>query len=615
MKKAIVFFVCLVFAVPAVRADWTGATADQYISQFTSNGWKAWYSRVVYNPCYDNLLAIWLQDTTQVGFSYTIEVAYSISDDFGVTWSATSRDSLLSADDGQDVRNVSEKPIGIDIDSQGRVFVVWAEQYIDSTEIMISISSDGGHTWTGAASDIPISCLLGDNNQALKPAIAVDNNDNLNVVWHEKPDGADISEIMYAKSEDGGVSWSCVDGNNVISFPDSASAANADIAVAPNNDIYVVWEERDDPNDIYSKRIFYGKSSDGGQTFNSETADWPAGEIIRSTSDAYIRIDQAGNVHVIWSGTRATASPYLREVFYTGSTDGGSTWSGLTTAISVDFGVDDQESAWRPALAVTSDGNLACVWNEQPINYNEDAIWASYSFDGGATWTGNDEPEIVSFPGDHDSYRPDIFAGIGDTLHVVWNEGINSSGYYDIHYSKGDTLATGADWPGSISGTVTDGGTPVDSVTVTVLTTDKNDITDSDGNYVTANLAAGTYDVSFSHPSYDDTTITDVVVGPNCNVTVLDVDFTGGGGGPCSYTVGDINNNGSFNGLDVTYGVNYFKGGPVSPYECECTPGHTWYVSGDVNGSCSYNGLDITYGVAYFKGGSDPIPCPDCPPN
>ena len=36
--------------------------------------------------------------------------------------------------------------------------------------------------------------------------------------------------------------------------------------------------------------------------------------------------------------------------------------------------------------------------------------------------------------------------------------------------------------------------------------------------------------------------------------------------------------------------------------------------SGDVNGSCSYNGLDITYGVAYFKGGSDPIPCPDCPP-
>jgi hypothetical protein len=49
-------------------------------------------------------------------------------------------------------------------------------------------------------------------------------------------------------------------------------------------------------------------------------------------------------------------------------------------------------------------------------------------------------------------------------------------------------------------------------------------------------------------------------------------------------------------------------------YECECTPGNTWFVSGDVNASCSYNGLDITYGVNYFKGGDNPAPCPDCPP-
>ena len=33
-----------------------------------------------------------------------------------------------------------------------------------------------------------------------------------------------------------------------------------------------------------------------------------------------------------------------------------------------------------------------------------------------------------------------------------------------------------------------------------------------------------------------------------------------------------------------------------------------------MNGSDSYNGLDITYGVNFFKGGSDPVPCPDCPP-
>ena len=83
----------------------------------------------------------------------------------------------------------------------------------------------------------------------------------------------------------------------------------------------------------------------------------------------------------------------------------------------------------------------------------------------------------------------------------------------------------------------------------------------------------------------------------------------------CSYVTGDVNGSDSYNGLDITYGVNFFKGGPAPLYTCECTPGQTWFVSGDVNQSCGYNGLDITYGVNYFKGGPGPLPCADCPPS
>ncbi len=82
----------------------------------------------------------------------------------------------------------------------------------------------------------------------------------------------------------------------------------------------------------------------------------------------------------------------------------------------------------------------------------------------------------------------------------------------------------------------------------------------------------------------------------------------------CIYVVGDANGSNSFNGLDVTYSVSYFKGGPPPPISCECTPGNTWYVGGDVNGSCSFNGLDVTYMVSFFKGGPSPHPCPSCPP-
>jgi hypothetical protein len=85
-------------------------------------------------------------------------------------------------------------------------------------------------------------------------------------------------------------------------------------------------------------------------------------------------------------------------------------------------------------------------------------------------------------------------------------------------------------------------------------------------------------------------------------------------GGGCEYVPGDANNSHTFTGLDVTYAVRFFKGGPFPPYSCDCPPHGTWYVSGDVNGSCSFTGLDITYSVRYFKGGPAPIPCSDCPP-
>jgi hypothetical protein len=120
-----------------------------------------------------------------------------------------------------------------------------------------------------------------------------------------------------------------------------------------------------------------------------------------------------------------------------------------------------------------------------------------------------------------------------------------------------------------------------------------------------ASLAPGTYLAQLAVVSNDTDEATIIIP--------VTLEVTGQSGG-CDYAIGDVNNSGTFNGLDVTYSVAYLKGGPPPPYPCECTPGHTWYVAGDVNASCSFNGLDVTYMVAYFKGGPAPNPCPDCPP-
>jgi len=70
--------------------------------------------------------------------------------------------------------------------------------------------------------------------------------------------------------------------------------------------------------------------------------------------------------------------------------------------------------------------------------------------------------------------------------------------------------------------------------------------------------------------------------------------------GPMPINTGDANASGEFNGIDVTYMVNWFRasGPPIlEPPE-----------RGDANGDCVVNGVDVVYMVNYLKGfGPEPI--------
>jgi hypothetical protein len=96
------------------------------------------------------------------------------------------------------------------------------------------------------------------------------------------------------------------------------------------------------------------------------------------------------------------------------------------------------------------------------------------------------------------------------------------------------------------------------------------------------------------------------------------IKFTTGAVSTCNYVPGDINGNGSANGIDVTYGVAYFKGGNPPAAVClDCpNPGQTLFGAGDVNGNCQFNGIDITFYVSYLKGSQPQLRyCDLCPPS
>jgi len=84
----------------------------------------------------------------------------------------------------------------------------------------------------------------------------------------------------------------------------------------------------------------------------------------------------------------------------------------------------------------------------------------------------------------------------------------------------------------------------------------------------------------------------------------------------CDYVPGDVNGDGNVIGSDVTYGVNYFRGGPPPPDSCYNESTSQWlYAAGDCNGDCSFIGSDITFLVNFFRGTQpENLWCPDTPP-
>jgi hypothetical protein len=92
--------------------------------------------------------------------------------------------------------------------------------------------------------------------------------------------------------------------------------------------------------------------------------------------------------------------------------------------------------------------------------------------------------------------------------------------------------------------------------------------------------------------------------------------WAGLNGAGCEYLPGNSNGVAPFNGIDITYSVNFLKGiGPAPPDTCECRDHGLIQAAADANGDCSFNGIDVTYSINFLKGfGGAPRGCNDCLP-
>ena len=199
---------------------------------------------------------------------------FTRSVDGGVTWSTPSY--------------IPNEPVWgtLDVDTNGNLFIggmnpstgqVWCVRSTNAKDPMVAPTFDqstpvdlGG--WIAGSQSINPVGLVGQVYLAVDRSGTATNNNiyMLASVLPKEPTGA--SDVMFARSTDGGASFSAPVRINT----DAANASKwhwlASLGVAPNGRIDVVWLDTRNASNNTDSQLFYAYSFDGGSTWSPNTA-------------------------------------------------------------------------------------------------------------------------------------------------------------------------------------------------------------------------------------------------------------------------------------------------------------------------------------------------------
>jgi hypothetical protein len=275
--------------------------------------------------------------------------------------------------------------------------------------IGINKSTDGGMTWGPTVYPATPGVKIGSTQD--KELIAVDNSGGpcdgyVYVSWTSfggttiAPDSPN-PPIVFSRSTDGGATFSVP----IKISPFAYSNQGSEPVVAPGGDVYVAWFRISGPapapgEPALPPAIMLAKSTNCGVSFG------PAVEVTQLTpigfggapvnarmranfrTNSYPRIDvnpRNGEVYIVYNAN--PDGPDGADIFFTRSTDGGTTWS-VPTRVNRDSGDNDQ---LFPDIAVNVNGALEVAWYDQrldPENFRMD-IYHARSTDGGRSFGPN----------------------------------------------------------------------------------------------------------------------------------------------------------------------------------------------------------------------------------
>lgn len=293
-------------------------------------------------------------------------------------------------------------------DNRGGFYLAYIERAGSVSDVMLRHSSDG----VNFSAPVRVNDLAGDATVRNEnpPKVAAGAQGEVYICWASER-GKWKGDIRFARSADGGKTFSPAITVNSDGAGEPAGHAFQSIAVDKRGRVYVAWiDERDKRKEDRGAEIWLAVSTNRGRTFSRDR------RILTDVCECCrtnLQVDAAGNLYLTYRVV-PRSGPMYRDIIIVRSGDGGKTFA--QTVVSEDKWEVNGCPVAGPSFSFDNRGAVTAVWfmggGERP------GLYYATSTDNGKTFT----PRRLLDPEQKIGKRAHTASTADGSIFVAWDD-------------------------------------------------------------------------------------------------------------------------------------------------------------------------------------------------